>query len=42
MDDSIVNKTYFDKYLAHAKVGEGSFGQIFRGKENLKRNKFEN
>jgi len=36
--DNPENKIYFSKYKPETKIGEGSFGKIFAGKQNNKIN----
>lgn len=42
--DSIINKVYFSKYVAVKKLGEGSFGMIYKARNGTEEYalKFEN
>lgn len=32
-EDDIENKIYFSKYLTNKKIGEGSFGKIYKARD---------
>ena len=42
--DSILNKIFFNKYIATKKLGEGSFGMIYKAQNGTEESalKFEN